>query len=140
MTSPQDTKMRLRKRFITMKKKTYVYIIIFPFHYDLIEFEEVVNVENYRKVMDKEINNIERKKVWELVDLTKGNDFIGVKWFFKTKFNIEGEVEKYNARLAVIALSNYYEIYYNSEFKPIVRIDTFRVFLDVTTQNDLKFY
>ena len=49
--------------------------------------------------MDQEMQAIERNDTWELMALPSGGKTIGVKWVFKTKFNENGEVDKYKARL-----------------------------------------
>lgn len=49
--------------------------------------------------MDTEMKAIERNNTWDLVDPPEGVVPIGVKWFFKTKLNGRGQVEKYKARL-----------------------------------------
>jgi hypothetical protein len=49
--------------------------------------------------MDKETNYIEGNQTWEIVDLLEGKYSIRVKWVYKTKFNVEGKVEKHKARL-----------------------------------------
>jgi len=51
--------------------------------------------------MNEEIRAIERNNMWELTDLPKGARPIGVKWVYKKKTNVEGEVERYKARLVV---------------------------------------
>ena len=51
--------------------------------------------------MDEEINAIERNKTWDLVELPKGKEVIGVKWVYKTKSNAEGKIERHKARLVV---------------------------------------
>jgi hypothetical protein len=62
-------------------------------------FEEAIKEENWVKEMDEEMDSIEKNDTWDLVELPKGKDCIGVKWVYKTKFNEKGEVEKYKARL-----------------------------------------
>jgi hypothetical protein len=37
--------------------------------------------------MDEEINIIENNETWELVELSKGQKVIEVKWVFKKKMN-----------------------------------------------------
>ena len=49
--------------------------------------------------MDDEINSIEKNDIWEMCDLLKGQNTIGVKWVFKKKINKDGDVDKYKARL-----------------------------------------
>jgi len=49
--------------------------------------------------MNEEIKAIERNNTWELTDLPKRTRPIGVKWVYKKKTNVEGEVQRYKARL-----------------------------------------
>ncbi|CAL8131469.1 unnamed protein product [Prunus armeniaca] len=49
--------------------------------------------------MKDEIRMIKKNQTWELVDLPKDRDVIGVKWIFKTKFNQDGSIQKHKARL-----------------------------------------
>jgi len=51
---------------------------------DPTTFESVVKEEKWRKMMDDEIDFIERNDTWELCDLPNGHNTIGVKWVFKT--------------------------------------------------------
>ena len=51
------------------------------------------------KETDEEIQAIKKNSFWELSSLPKGQKAIGVKWVFKTKKNVEGEVERNKARL-----------------------------------------
>ena len=37
--------------------------------------------------------------VWDLVELPNGNKSIGCKWVFKTKRDLNDQVERYKARL-----------------------------------------
>ena len=66
-----------------------------------MSFEEVVQEEKWQKVMNEEIGSIERNNTWELTDLPKGAQPIGVKWVYKKKTNADGEVEQYKAWLIV---------------------------------------
>ena len=43
--------------------------------------------------------SLHKNKAWDLVELLAGRKPIGSKWVFKKKMNVEGKVEKYNARL-----------------------------------------
>lgn len=51
--------------------------------------------------MDEEINVIEKSKTWQLISLQKGYKAIGVKWVYKTKYKVDGSLDKHNARLVV---------------------------------------
>ncbi|KAL4376447.1 hypothetical protein GQ457_02G008830 [Hibiscus cannabinus] len=64
-----------------------------------ISFEEAMRDEKWQIAMDEEIEAIDRNNTWELTDLPKGSQPIGVKWVFKKKMNAQGEIERYKARL-----------------------------------------
>ena len=68
---------------------------------DPIHFEEAIKEKKWIDTMDEEMNVIEKNKTWELVDLPKGKEVIGVKWVYKTKRNSEGKTERHKARLVV---------------------------------------
>ena len=65
---------------------------------DPIHFEEAVKDKQWIDVMDEEINAIEKNKTWDLVELPKGKEVIGVKWFYKTKNNDEGKIESHKGQ------------------------------------------
>ncbi|BBH07457.1 BURP domain-containing protein [Prunus dulcis] len=67
-------------------------------------FEEAQKHEVWVKAMKDEIRMIEKNQTWELVDLPKDRDVIGVKWIFKTKFNQDGSIQKHKARLVARGL------------------------------------
>jgi len=67
--------------------------------YDPINFEEVLKERVRVKVMDEEIDAIKRNNIWDLVYFLEDKNSIGGKWIFKTKLNVEGEVENHKERL-----------------------------------------
>ena len=44
--------------------------------------------------MDEEIECIENNQTWELVDVPKDKYVINVKWIYKTKQDVDGNVQK----------------------------------------------
>ena len=49
--------------------------------------------------MEKEMDSIKAKKVWELVKLPEGKKMVGCKWVFKHKLDVDGFIERHKARL-----------------------------------------
>jgi len=68
---------------------------------DPIHFEDAIKNRKWIEAMDEEMNSIERNKTWDLVELLKGKEVIGVKWVYKTKCNAEGKIERQKERLVV---------------------------------------
>ena len=90
--------------------------------------------------MKKEIGAIEKSNTWELVDLPKGKEVIGVKWVSKTKSNFEGKIERHKARLVVKGYKQQQGRDYEETFAPVARMETVRTMLSITTQHKWKVY
>eukprot|EP00253_Pinus_taeda_P016070 PITA_16070 len=90
--------------------------------------------------MDEEMNAIERNKTWELVELPKGKEVIGVKWVYKTKNNAKGKIERHKARLVVKGYKQQYGRDYEQTFAPVARIETVRAVLSIEAQNKWTVY
>jgi hypothetical protein len=58
--------------------------------YDPIIFEEAINDEKWRIVMDEKIASIEKNDTWKLVPRPNEKKPIGVKWIYKEKKNAKG--------------------------------------------------
>ncbi|KAH9670910.1 hypothetical protein KPL70_017154 [Citrus sinensis] len=64
-----------------------------------INFQDAALDEKWRIAMDKEIKAIVKNDTWELTTLPKGHKVIGVKWVYKTKRNVKGEIKRHKVRL-----------------------------------------
>ena len=91
---------------------------------EIITFEEAVRDEKWQSAMDEEIAAIEKSKTWELVDLPKDYQPIGVKWVYKKKMNTEGKINKYKARLVAKGYRQKARIDYDEVFAPVARMET----------------
>eukprot|EP00253_Pinus_taeda_P024114 PITA_24114 len=107
---------------------------------DPIHFEEAIKDRKWIEAMDEEINAIERNKKWDLVELPKGKEVIGVKWVYKTKSNVEGKIEIHKVRLVFKGYKQQYGRDYEETFALVARIETVRVVLSIAAQNKWKFY
>ncbi|RVW57880.1 putative mitochondrial protein [Vitis vinifera] len=106
---------------------------------DPINYEEVVMSSKWRLAMDSEINSIEKNQTWKLTDLPTGAKTIGVKWIYKTKLNELGEVDKYKARLVAKGYSQQQGVDFTKIYAPVARMDTVRMIVALTAQEDGRF-
>eukprot|EP00253_Pinus_taeda_P014032 PITA_14032 len=90
--------------------------------------------------MNEEIGAIEKSKTWELVDLPKGKDAIGVKWVYKTKSNAEGKIDRNKARLVVKGYKQQQGKDYDETFAPVARMETVRTVLSTVAQHKWEIY
>ena len=63
-----------------------------------------------------------------------------MKWVYKTKYKENGEVEKYKERLVAKGFAQEYGVDYNKTFAPVAGLDTIRMVLSITAQQNWKFY
>lgn len=84
--------------------------------------------------------SIKKKNTWELVDLPKGKEVIGVKWVYKTKRNVEGKIERHKAKLVFKGYKQQQGRDYEENFAPVARMETIRAVLTIAAQHKWKVY
>jgi hypothetical protein len=57
-------------------------------------FEEVNTDEHMIKVMEEELDQIEKNETWELIPWPKNKNMIDTKWVFRKKLNEDEHVTK----------------------------------------------
>ena len=72
--------------------------------------------------MEEEMENLEKNKTWDLVPLLVGKQVIGCWWVYKVKCHVNGQVERYQARLVVKGCAQTYGIDYDETFSPIAKM------------------
>jgi len=72
---------------------------------------------------------IQNNQTWDLVNLTEGKKAIGLKWVFRTKYHVDGGIQKQKARLVA-------KVY--SQQQGIDSYDTFSPFALFKTENFLS--
>jgi hypothetical protein len=61
---------------------------------------EAVNSKDsklWKKAMVEEMDALDKNEAWDIVEFSAGRKYVGRKWLFKKKFNVEGKVEKFKA-------------------------------------------
>ncbi|PHU18550.1 hypothetical protein BC332_14245 [Capsicum chinense] len=74
--------------------------------------------------MEEELPMINKNDTWELVDRPDQKNVIGVKWVYRTKFNLDGSIFKHKARLVVKGYSQQPGVDFGDTFAPIARHET----------------
>lgn len=84
---------------------------------DPMSYEEAVIHSEWRRAA--KMDSIERNETWELTEVPAGVKTIGVKWVYKTKYNEDGEVDKFKARLVAKGYAQRFGVDYNEVFAPV---------------------
>ncbi|CAL8161243.1 unnamed protein product [Prunus armeniaca] len=103
-------------------------------------YEDAAQDESWRKVMEAELEMIEKNDTWKLVERPFAKPVIGVKWVYKTKLNLDGTVQKNKARLVAKGYSQKPGIDYNETFAPVARLDTIRTLIALVAQKEWSLY
>ena len=68
---------------------------------DPISFSEAAQDGRWCASMNEELEALERNHTWAITTLPEGKKAIGCKWLYRTKYNSNGTINKYKARLVI---------------------------------------
>jgi hypothetical protein len=86
--------------------------------------------EKWKRAIQVELEAIKRNQVMvEVPRVPATHKAIGAKWIFKIKYNKDGSVDKYKARLVCQGFRQREGLDYNETFAPVVRLDSLRLLL-----------
>lgn len=86
--------------------------------------------------MQEELENIEKNNTWEEIQLPKNRKAIDSKWVYKVKYDENGIVSKFKARLVARGFTQKFGVDYDEIFAPVVRSQTFRMLLSIAGTRD----
>jgi hypothetical protein len=105
--------------------------------------EEALNGEDAKKweiAMQEEYDSLLVNNTWSLVPLPKGRKPISCKWVFKIKHGVDGEVERYKARLVARGFTQTFGIDYNETFAPVAKFVSIRCILALAAIEDMEIH
>ncbi|KAJ1697014.1 hypothetical protein LUZ63_005526 [Rhynchospora breviuscula] len=94
-------------------------------------FGEAMNYKHWRDAMHAEIDALERNETWTIEDLPPKKKAIGCKWVYRIKYNSDGSIERYKARLVVMGNRQVEGIDFNETFALVAKMTTVRTLLGV---------
>ncbi|GJU16475.1 retrotransposon protein, putative, ty1-copia subclass [Tanacetum coccineum] len=90
--------------------------------------------------MNAEIQSMMDNNVWVLVDLPPGCKFVGSKWIFKKKTDMDGIVHVYKARLVAKGYTQLYGVDYEETFSPVANIRAIRILISIAAYYDYEIW
>jgi hypothetical protein len=76
--------------------------------------------------MEDEMKSMSSNHVWYIQEIPKGAKIVGYKWVYKTKYDSNGNVEKYKVRVVAKGFTQREEVDYNETFSLVTCKDSFR--------------
>ncbi|GJU24701.1 ribonuclease H-like domain-containing protein [Tanacetum coccineum] len=92
-------------------------------------FLEASKHTHWTDAMNTEMEALLRNDTWEITDFPKERNVIGNKWVYRIKYESDGEIERYKARLVANGFNQRECIDYEETFSPVVKMVTIRCLL-----------
>jgi len=94
------------------------------------------SASKWEKAMQEEIDTLESRGTWEIVDCPKDRQVILCKWVYRVKLDSAGEISHYKARLVARGFSQTYGVDYKEMFAPVTRLETLRMIFVLAVEKD----
>jgi hypothetical protein len=96
--------------------------------------------QQWKKAMDRELDNLRMKETWQAVKAPQDRAKIGARWVLKIKRDAEGNIIKYKARLVAKGYSQIPGIDFEETYAPVGRTTSLRILLAISSTLDLEVY
>ena len=101
---------------------------------------EDVDVQEWLKAMNREMESMYSNSVWTLIEAPKGVKPIGCKWIYKRKRGPDKKVETFKARLVAKGYTQKQSIDYEETFSPVAMLTSIQILLTVATKLDYEIW
>jgi len=81
--------------------------------------------------MEEEIRAREENHTWVITNLPSGKKPISCKWVYGVKYNSNGSIQQFKARLVIFGDHQVEGFNYNETFAPVAKMTGIRCFLSV---------
>ena len=90
--------------------------------------------------MDEELGTVRDNKIWELVDLPNGHKSIELKWVYKIKKDVKGNLVKHKARLVAKGYVQEQGVDFEEVFAPVARMESVRLLIALAAQESWRLH
>lgn len=99
-------------------------------------FDEAICDPKWKEAIEEELRALHKNGTWKITSLPKGKSVVSSKWVFTIKYNSDGSINKYKARLVARGFTQTYGIDYQETFAPVAKFNTIRVLLSIAANLD----
>ena len=92
---------------------------------------EALQVPAWKAAMDVEYAAFIQRETWTLVPRPIDANVVSCKWVYSLKYNPDGSIARYKARLVARGFSQAYGLDYHETFSPVARFSSIRVLFSI---------
>ena len=92
---------------------------------------EALQVPAWKAAMDVEYAAFIQRETWTLVPRPLDANVVSCKWVYSLKYNLDGSIARYKARLVARGFSQAYGLDYHETFSPVARLSSIRVLFSI---------
>ena len=92
---------------------------------------EALQVPAWKAAMDVEYAAFIQRETWTLVSRPIDANVVSCKWVYLLKYNPDGSIARYKARLMARGFSQAYGLDYHETFSPVARLSSIRVLFSI---------
>ena len=96
----------------------------------------IAEAEQWKLAIAEELDSLTEHQTWEVVPRPQGRRVIGSKWVYHVKYDADGNISRYKARLVACGFTQVHGIDYTETFAPVTRLETLRLLLALAVQKD----
>jgi hypothetical protein len=98
-------------------------------------FAEASDHKYWDTTMNEEYHSLMENDTWDLVPLPKGRKIVKCKWVYRTKYALDGSVDRHKAQLVSKVFSQVEGIGYNETFAPIDKMNSIYLVLSLVVSH-----
>jgi len=109
-----------------------------PEHFD--DIQERDDRKQWLRAVNEEMTSLIENKTWNLMKLSPGRKALDNRWVFKIKRNLDGNIDRYKARLVIKGCSQRKGLDYHDTYAPVARLITVQTLLAIVNKFKGTFY
>ncbi|KAI3680197.1 hypothetical protein L2E82_50582 [Cichorium intybus] len=103
-------------------------------------YKSAAKYPQWMVAMHDEMEALRQNNTWTLVPRPSDSNVVGSKWVYRVKYNDDGSVERFKARLVAQGFTQIPGLDYSHTFSPVVKASTVRIVLSLAVTNKWRLH